>query len=226
MAAKQKKPVVVAELGRPETPAETAARKARDSQLYRQRKTVNNLVFSLLVSVALMVGIVLMAPGLIGGKSALEERNINVAELANQSADSAGRALAAPQVPKTWKARAANLRRDDGIVYWQIHYTAVSKNGTESYASVLQAYTPQGKPASARWLQNRLEQLSPTGAAHIGGRDWVAYSYPERSAAENNVRFAFTTELDGQSIAVFGTASKATIASLAKRTLDSLQTTK
>jgi hypothetical protein len=41
---------VVAELGRPETPEEEAARRAENSRLYRQRKTVNNLVYSLIVT--------------------------------------------------------------------------------------------------------------------------------------------------------------------------------
>ena len=39
-----KQPRVVAELGRPETPDETAARKAASSAAYRSSKTVRNLV--------------------------------------------------------------------------------------------------------------------------------------------------------------------------------------
>ena len=45
-----KQPRVVAELGRPETPDETAARKAASSAAYRSSKTVRNLVVALLVS--------------------------------------------------------------------------------------------------------------------------------------------------------------------------------
>lgn len=44
MAEKQKRPVIVAELGRPETASETASRKAEQSRLYKQRKTVNNQI--------------------------------------------------------------------------------------------------------------------------------------------------------------------------------------
>jgi hypothetical protein len=44
---------VVAELGRPETPAETAARKAESSRLHRQRQTVNNLVYSLIATLGI-----------------------------------------------------------------------------------------------------------------------------------------------------------------------------
>ena len=62
MASKQKPPVVVAELGRPETPSETTSRKAEQSRLYKQRKTVNNLVCSLLVSLGLVRVMVLVVP--------------------------------------------------------------------------------------------------------------------------------------------------------------------
>ena len=55
-------PRIVAELGRPETASETAARKAENSRLYRQRKTVNNLTLSLLVSLGMVLLIVLIVP--------------------------------------------------------------------------------------------------------------------------------------------------------------------
>lgn len=60
--SKQKQPPIVAELGRPETPEETFARKAESSRLYRKRKTINNLVYSLLVSLGLVVFIVAIVP--------------------------------------------------------------------------------------------------------------------------------------------------------------------
>ena len=49
---------VVAELGRPETAEETAARKAENSRNHRSRQTVNNLVYSLLATLGIVVVIV------------------------------------------------------------------------------------------------------------------------------------------------------------------------
>ncbi len=227
MAKKQKPPVVVAELGRPETAAETAARKANDSRLYRQRKTVNNLVFSLLVSLGLMVVIVLMAPGLIGGKSAFEDHSVDVASLAVEAAPSAGRTLAAPAAPESWKAKSAGLRQRDGVTSWQIDYTTVDETtGHEAYAAVVQAFTADGAPVEEKWVSQALEQQSPTGAEQLGGIDWIVYEHPDRNPDSSNMLFGLQGDWQGDTILVYGTDSPATLRLLAAEVADSLNTPK
>ncbi|QZY51469.1 DUF4245 family protein [Leucobacter tenebrionis] len=227
MARKQKAPAVVAELGRPETPAETAARKANDSRLYRQRKTVNNLVFSLIVSLGLMLVIVLMAPGLIGGKSTFEDHSVDVAALAAEAAPSAGRTLVAPAAPDAWKAKSAGLRQRDGVVSWQIDYTTVDETtGHEAYAAVVQAFTPDGAPVDEKWISQALEQQSPTGAEQIGGIDWVVYDHPDRDPDSSNMVFGLQGEWQGDTILVYGTDTPATLRVLAADVAASLTTPK
>ena len=53
---------VVAELGRPETPSETAARKAESSRVYRSSQTFRNLIAALLASVAVVLVIAFAVP--------------------------------------------------------------------------------------------------------------------------------------------------------------------
>ena len=55
-------PRVVAELGRPETPEETAARQAENSLKHRQRQTVTNLVLALGASLLVVLALVLLVP--------------------------------------------------------------------------------------------------------------------------------------------------------------------
>ena len=62
MAQKQKPPRIVAELGRPETPEETAARRAENSLKHRQRQTVQNLILALGASLLVVLVIVLIVP--------------------------------------------------------------------------------------------------------------------------------------------------------------------
>ncbi len=62
MSPSKRPPAVVAELGRPETPEETAERKAENSRNHRNRQTVNNLVLSLIATVAVVALIVLFVP--------------------------------------------------------------------------------------------------------------------------------------------------------------------
>ncbi len=200
MAKKQKAPVVVAELGRPETPAETAARKANDSRLYRERKTVNNLVFSLLVSVALMILLVLIVPR---GTDQWSDYSVNVAEAASQNASAAGVPLIAPQVDDTWLAKQAHIRpqKAGDITEWYIGYTTEN----EAYAAVSQSFTSSGQPVNETWVSQQLEGQDPTGTETIGGLTWTVYDHPERSHDESNVVFGMQTQVGAMTVLVYGT---------------------
>lgn len=211
--AKQKTPNVVAELGRPETAAETAARKAENSRLYRERKTVNNLVFSLLVTVGLVAVIFLMVPR---GTGDFDSRSVDVAQEAAKAG--ADRALVVPAVPDTWKARQAKLTTEGDIAYWQIHYTTEN----QSYASVVQAYTADGSPVPAQWIAARLEEQKATGDDTLGGMRWVAYEHPERKAKSSNMRFGFTSTHGDDAIIVYGTDTDGTIRVLTAWVADAL----
>ena len=200
MAQKQKPPVVVAELGRPETSAETATRKAEQSRLYKQRKTVNNLVFSLLVSVALMIVIVLIVPR---GTDQWSSHSVNVAEAAAQNEANAARPLVAPNVADSWKAKQAVLRAEKGsdILYWYVGYTTEN----EAYAAVEQAFTKTGEPVNETWISGRLEAQQATGSERIGGLEWAVYDHPKRKAEESNVIFAMQTQVGNNTLLVYGT---------------------
>ncbi len=215
MVKKQKAPVVVAELGRPETAEETSARKARDSRLYRERKTVNNLVFSLLVSLGLMLVIFLMVPR---GVDQYSDRSVDVPELAEQASAGTGLDLVAPDVPEGWKAKQAELRYSDadGVTFWYVGYTTAD----EQYAAVVQAFTEDGSEVSERWVAEHLEEQDPTGAEQMGGFDWTVYDHSDRDADDANMLFGMQTSTpreDGADtvVLVYGTDTSGTIRTLA-----------
>lgn len=220
MAKQQKPPVVVAELGRPETPAETAARKAENSRLYRERKTVNNLVFSLLVTLALVAVIFLMVPRGTGG---FEDVSVDVPALATDAAPSAGRTLAAPAVPEAWKAKQAVLSRSGDVNVWRVNYTTVDETtGHEAYAAVLQGFTADGEPVDEHWIAEQLEEQSATGTEQLGGIDWTVYYHTDRNPDEANMLFGLQGEWNGETILVFGTDSPAALRILATQVAESL----
>src|SRR6478735_6355945 len=96
-----KPPAVVAELGRPETPEETAARKAQNSANHRNRQTVNNLVYSLLATLALVAVIVLVVPR---GNPTADAPAIDYAKVAQEAQGSEPDPLLVPKLPAGWKA--------------------------------------------------------------------------------------------------------------------------
>lgn len=211
--AKQKRRSIVAELGRPETAAETAARKAEGTRLYKSRKTVNNLVFSLLVTVGLVFVIYLMVPR---GTGDYVDRSIDVAKAAETAGSSY--TLAVPAVPDTWKAKQATLSVDNGVTFWQIHYTTEN----EAYASVVQAYTPDGSPVPAKWIAGKLQNQDPTGAEQLGGVDWTVYDHQDRKAKEVLMRFGLEGTVGTNSVLVYGTDDAATIRVLGTQVGESL----
>lgn len=214
MAQKQKPPVVVAELGRPETPAETATRKARDSRLYRQRKTVNNLVFSLLVSLGLVLVIVLVVPR---GTDTWSAHSVDVVQAATDAAPSAGHGLVAPDMPEGWLPKQAELRGSSSgdITYWYVGYT--TPDG--AYAAVVQAFTASGAPADPTWIAQQLEDQAATGVETLSGFEWTVYDHQDRNADKANMLYGLQTELDGTALLVYGTDTAEAIRALAAATV-------
>ncbi|MBT1035925.1 DUF4245 family protein [Canibacter sp. lx-45] len=208
---------VVAELGRPETAAETAARKAENSRLYKKRKTVNNLVYSLLVTLGLVLIMVLMVPR---GTGDYPSRNVDVVQLAQNATNTAGHPLAAPQMPAGWLAKQAQLRhnKDTRTSYWYIGYTTPSNN----YAAVAQGTTVDLTPASEAWVKTQLERKKQTGQEEFAGHTWRVYSHPKDSSDNSNVRYGYVTTIAGATLIVSGTASEAEVRELAANTVASL----
>lgn len=200
MARKQKPPVVVAELGRPETSAETATRKAEQSRLYKQRKTVNNLVFSLLVSLALVLVIVLIVPR---GTDQWSDFSVDVSESASQYESSTPETLIVPNAPDSWKAKQALVRSEQNsdILEWYVGYTTEN----EAYAAYSQSFTKTGEPVNETWIGGRLEGLAPTGSEPLGGLDWTVYDYPNRNPDETNIVFGLQAQVGATTLLVYGT---------------------
>lgn len=211
MARNQKEPRVVAELGRPETPEETAARKAKDSRLYRQRKTVNNLVFSLLVSLGLVLVIFLVVPR---GTGDFVERSVDVAAAAEQTSPTAGHPLVAPRVPEGWRAKQAELRSsaEHGVSYWYIGYSTAD----QQHIAVVQAFTTDGSRVPEDWIASELEQQPETGSGTLGGFEWTVYDHRDRSPDGANMLYGMQAEADESTLLVYGTADPETVRALAE----------
>lgn len=198
MSASSRPPRVVAELGRPETPEETAERKARDSKLYRQRKTVNNLVLSLIVSLAMVVVIVLAVPR--GNYE--QNRSVDVTALAEQAQPSAEMPLAVPALSSDWKATQAEVRESaaEQVTFWYVGYTAPDAQ----FAAFKEAVG-----ANPTWVAAQLDNRSATGTETRNGVEWTVYDHSELSADDTNVRFGLTTAVNDVTYVVYGTTSHA-----------------
>ncbi|MET1051547.1 MAG: DUF4245 domain-containing protein [Mycetocola sp.] len=202
-------PRVVAELGRPETPEETAARKAENSRNYRKRKTVNNLVYSLLVCVALVVIIALAVPR--SDTSLLEP--VDYRAVAAEAQATVDHPLADPDLPDSWSANRAETDVSGGVSSWNIGLISPS----DQFLGVT-----QGFDANETWLSQQLRQTTASSTITVAGIEWTVYDNRELNDV-GNVEYALTTEAGPSTFILYGTASDAEFVTVAEAIADQVR---
>lgn len=197
-------PRVVAELGRPETAEERADRLATNSRNYRSRKTINNLVYSLLATVGAVIVLVLIVPR----SDTPLTRNVDYAAVAEQAQTGIDVPLAAPVLPAGWAANAAEWRSggSDGVSSWYIGLITP----TNEFVGLTQAVN-----ANTTWLAEQLQKVAATDTVTIDGIDWDVYRNPAPAEDRGNFESALVTEAGSSSYLLIGTAPDEEIAVLA-----------
>ncbi|MGX5696309.1 DUF4245 domain-containing protein [Agromyces soli] len=206
-------PRVVAELGRPETPEETAARKAENSRKHRQRQTLKNLVLALAASLGVMLVIVLLVPR----SSTPLDRDVDVAAVAAQAQAGFSDELAAPELPAGWRANAAEVRSStaDEVTAWYVGYLTPG----DEYIGMYQA-----AGANPSWVSTQLARTLPTGSTAVDGIDWTVYDNRESDADDlGNAKYGLVAETGGQTVVLVGTASPEEFAELAAALAPTIQ---
>lgn len=204
MSAAKRAPRVVAELGRPETPEETRHRLAENSRVYRARKTVNNLVLSLLVTVGAVLVLVLVVPR----SEAPLDRPVDFATVAAQVQTGIDEPLLVPDLPAGWRANAAQWRLggSDKIPSW---YIGLLTPGNEFIGLT------QGLGANPSWVSAQLKNAPPTGTVSIDAVTWDVYRNRAPEKDRGNFDYALVTTAGTSAYLLVGTASKAEFAELA-----------
>src|SRR5690606_38250800 len=111
-------PPVVAELGRPETPEETAARKAETSRVHRESQTARNLIAALLMSLGLVVLIMLV----VVRPDPAPREPVDYVTTAHEAQPTVDEHLLAPTLPDGWEANSAQLKTTSGVNTWYIGF--------------------------------------------------------------------------------------------------------
>jgi hypothetical protein len=204
MSRSKREPRIVAELGRPETGEETAERLATGSRNYRSRKTLNNLVLSLLATLGLVLVIVLLVPR--NDNPILLD--VDYQETAAQLQTAVDEPLLSPVLPDTWRANAAEYRSggSDGVSAWYI--------GLLTPENQFIGLT-QGFDANPTWLSQQVGDTPVSQTLMIGGVQWDVYVNPE-TRDQGNFEYALVTESADSTYLLLGTAEPAEFAELAR----------
>ncbi|MCP2637837.1 DUF4245 domain-containing protein [Microbacterium sp. HD4P20] len=187
-------PRVVAELGRPETPDETAARKAESSRVYRSSQNTRNLVAALLVTLAVVAVVVFAVPR--GTPPAREP--IDVAAVAERVGTAEGRSLIAPELSDDWIVNSAAVEDEGSSRAW----TIVIAPANEDEPGFLRA--AQGFDADEAWPARVLAGAAPVDTVTIGGVTWDRYELEPSRHGKLSVALAAPAGAD--TVLIYGTA--------------------
>lgn len=191
-------PRIVAELGRPETPDETAARKAESSRIYRGSQNTRNLVAALLATLAVVVVIMFGVPR--GTPPAREP--IDVAATAAQVAEAEDRTVIAPETPVDWLVNRASIEGGDSVRAWTVVYAP--EDAERSFVRF-----SQGFDADQGWTTRVLSGSAPEDTVTIDGVVWDRYELD--SSRSGNLSAALATTAGPDTILIYGAASAATL---------------
>ena len=198
--ARNERPIV-AELGRPETPEETAARKAENSRRHRANQTLLNLVVATIASLAIVLFLVVVVVRPAPEATA----DIDYAAIAAEAQGGSSEPLVVPALPQGWSANAARFDRLAEVLTWYIGFVTPS---TEFIAF------NQGIDANATWQADVLDGAVSTGEATYGTVTWTVYDQ-RTSQDPGNHAYALSAEVGGSTFVLHGTAPDAEFEALA-----------
>jgi hypothetical protein len=203
-------PRIVAELGRPETPDETADRKAESSRIYRSSQNVRNLVAALLITLAVVVVIVLGVP-----RGTLPERAaIDVAAEAASLSESEGRTVIAPDLTDGWVVNRAGIEGSGSVRAFTVVYAPAGEDD-RGFLRVA-----QGFDADDSWPARVLSGAAPLDTVTIDGITWDRYTLdPDRTA---NISVALATDAGADTVLIYGSADEDALEETARSVTDQI----
>ncbi|WP_203581320.1 DUF4245 family protein [Microbacterium hibisci] len=191
-----REPRIVAELGRPETPQETADRKAESSRVYRSSQNVRNLLAALLATLAVVAVVIFGVPR----GSAPEREPIDVAAVAERIAASEGRTVITPELSDGWVVNRAGIEGEGSARAFTVVYAPA---GEEDRGFLRVA---QGFDAEESWPARVLSGAAPQDTVTIDGVTWDRYDLdPDRSG---NLSVALATDAGDDIVLIYGSAAE------------------
>lgn len=186
---------IVAELGRAETPQETADRKAAASAKRRGGQTALNLFIAVLASLGIVAFLVMVV---VRPDQGALHQPVDYLALASDAGGVVDEPIVAPAMPEGWSANHAELRTGaDGVTVWSVGFTTPA----EKYLAII-----QGIDANASWVADQVRDARAGVIVTIDGVDWT--SYDRRGASDpGNVAYALVATVGGSTIVLAGTAA-------------------
>lgn len=195
---------IVAELGRPETPQETADRKAESSRIYRSSQSFRNLIAALIVTIGVVIVIVIAVPR----GEPVAQPPIDLAGIAQNAETSLDRPVVVPDPPKDWRVTAADVT-GGAVTVWNVTL-APTADDERGFLKIGQA-----ADADKAWAATPLRGAQPTGIVDVDGVEWDVYKIASPEAS-GNISYALGTQAGTDYVLLYGSRSADDTAAFAK----------
>lgn len=195
---------IVAELGRPETPEETVARKAASSKAYRSSQTFRSLIAALIATLVIVVVIVFAVPR---GEPAAAP-SVDLVGIAADVESTMDSPVIVPELDDFWRVNAAELSNGATPV-WDVTLAPAAED-ERGFIRLAQAFD-----ADSSWAPQRLNGIAPTDTTSIGGLEWDVYDLGD-AGAKQNVTYAIGTQAGDDYVLLYGSRSADSTAELAE----------
>jgi hypothetical protein len=203
-------PRIVAELGRPETPEETADRKAESSRVYRSSQNVRNLIAALLATLAVVVVIVFAVPR----GTPPEREPIDVSAVAADIAASEDRTVITPELSDGWVVNNARIEGNGPVRAFTVVYAPAGED-ERGFLRVA-----QGFDADESWAARVLSGSAPQDTVTIDGITWERYDLD--ADRTGNITVALATDAGADTVLIYGAASEKALEETARSVTDQI----
>lgn len=188
---------VVAELGRPETPDETAARKAEFSKNYRNSQSFRNLIAALIATLAVLVVIVLIVPR---GDITTDKTYDSVAIAGDLSASLNRPIYAVSALPEDWQTNDARSDSDGSTGLFRAVYSPDKDSKTPGFINLEQAFNTDADRAAIR-----VPGATAGETVTVDGWEWTQFNTTTGSQSQN-VTYALGTQVGDDFVMLYGNA--------------------
>ena len=138
----------------------------------RRRRSLNTSSRDMLLSLAVIVGLILVFLLLVPRPNQIPERTLDVSAAAANSAAQLGFTPANPALPEGWTARTADVQKaTDDLLTWHLTYTSPSGH----YVGVQQT-----AKATEDWEDRQVTDGAENGTVAVGGKTWIVRSRVDR----------------------------------------------
>jgi hypothetical protein len=161
----------------------------------RAKQTIRNLIYSMLVTLALTIAIVLVVPRDDGNRI----QPIDYQEIAISAESSIDEEILTPAIPDNWWANAARIEKDLNVQTWYIGFVTQDNQ----YIGLTQAFD-----SNPSWLANKLQGNWLDDVVTIGNREWEIWPTLNPSVPKGTKEYAMVHNYGNKSVVLYGTASE------------------